>query len=180
MVARLPELMRRVKELERALARAEPGGASRVRCLSRARAAKRICDLSTTRLKPRSCQNSRTTGQTFSGGCGTTSQRTVPARSTRSSGICGSTTLLPVRACSRADRVLVYAFSHAADIWWRGIEGKLSRLDRLEVWRFPAGAAQALAALAERSMQLQATIQEGSLMLSSSAGSVDLEPVRWK
>ena len=84
------------------------------------------------------------------------------------------------RACSRADRVLVYAFSHAAEIWWRGIEGKLARLDRLEVWRIPASASQALAALAERSMQLQATIQEGALMLSGNAGSVDLEPVRWK
>jgi uncharacterized protein YaeQ len=85
-----------------------------------------------------------------------------------------------VRACSRADRVLVYAFAHSAEIWWRGIEGKLSRLDKLEVWRIPASASQALAALAERSMQLQATIQEGALMLSSARGSVDLEPVRWK
>lgn len=84
------------------------------------------------------------------------------------------------RACSKADRVLLYPFSHSAEIWWRGIEGKLSRLDRLEVWRIPTAASQGLAALAERSMQLQATIQEGALMLSSSAGSVDVEPVRWK
>jgi uncharacterized protein YaeQ len=84
------------------------------------------------------------------------------------------------RACSKADRVLVYAFSHAAEIWWRGIEGKLSRLDRLQVWRIPAASSQALAALAERSMQLQATIQEGALMLSGAAGTVDVEPVRWK
>jgi uncharacterized protein YaeQ len=84
------------------------------------------------------------------------------------------------RACSKADRVLVYAFSHAAEIWWRGIEGKLARLDKLQVWRIPSEASQSLAQLAERSMQLQATIQEGTLMLSSSAGSVDIEPVRWK
>ncbi len=84
------------------------------------------------------------------------------------------------RACSKADQVLVYAFSHAAEVWWRGIESKLTRLDRLQVWRIPAAASQTLATLAERSMQLQATIQEGALMLSGAKGTVDVEPVRWK
>ncbi|MCB1979557.1 MAG: YaeQ family protein [Burkholderiaceae bacterium] len=84
------------------------------------------------------------------------------------------------RACSKADVVKVYAFGHAADIWWRGIETKLTRLARLEVWRFPAGQAQELATLAERSMQLQATVQESAITLSSQRGSVHIEPVRWK
>lgn len=84
------------------------------------------------------------------------------------------------RACSQADQVVVYAFSHSADIWWRGIETKLSRLDRLQVWRFPAEEAQALGRLAERSMQLQATVQDGALLLTGGAGTVSLEPVRWK
>jgi uncharacterized protein YaeQ len=84
------------------------------------------------------------------------------------------------RACSQADRVAVYCFHHAAEVWWRGIETKLSRLDKLSVWRVPTAASQALAALAERSMQLQATLQEGALMLSSTKGTVDVEPLRWK
>ncbi|WBY00115.1 YaeQ family protein [Ramlibacter tataouinensis] len=84
------------------------------------------------------------------------------------------------RASSRADQVQVYAFHHAAEVWWRGIEGKLARLDKVQVWRIPTAASQALAALAERSMQLQATVQEGVLMLSSARGSVDVEPVRWR
>jgi len=29
-------------------------------------------------------------------------------------------------------------------------------------------------------MQLQATIQEGALMLSSARGSAQIEPIRWK
>ena len=74
----------------------------------------------------------------------------------------------------------VYAYGPAADVWWRGIEGKLARLDKLGVWRIPAADAQALAALAERSMQLQATVQEGQLTLSGAAASVTLEPRRWK
>jgi len=84
------------------------------------------------------------------------------------------------RACSQADRVLVYCFNHAAEVWWRGIETKLTRLDKLSVWRVPTDASQALAALAERSMQLQATLQEGTLMLSGTKGTVDVEAVRWK
>ncbi|HMN57396.1 MAG TPA: YaeQ family protein, partial [Ottowia sp.] len=84
------------------------------------------------------------------------------------------------KACSKADQVLVYAFGPAAEVWWRGIEGKLARLDRLQVWRIPALEAQALAQLAERSMQLRATIQESVLTLSSTRGSIGVEPLRWK
>ena len=84
------------------------------------------------------------------------------------------------KACSQSDAVIVYAFSSAADVWWRGIENKLTRLDKLQVWRIPAADAQALAGLPERSIALQATLQEGVLTLSSARGSVALEPLRWK
>lgn len=84
------------------------------------------------------------------------------------------------KACSQADEVRVYAYGPAAEVWWRGIETKLSRLDRLQVWRLPSEAMGQLTALAERSMQLQATVQDGALTLSSTTGSVHLEPARWK
>ncbi len=84
------------------------------------------------------------------------------------------------KACNKADAVLLYCFAHSAEIWWKGIETKLTRLDRLQVWRIPAERSQALAKLAQRSMQLQATIQEGALMLGDGVHSVDIEPVRWK
>lgn len=84
------------------------------------------------------------------------------------------------KACRKADQVVLYAFHHAAEVWWRGIETKLTRLSNLSVWRIPTEASQALAQLAERSMQLQATIQEGALMLGNGARTVDIEPVRWK
>src|SRR6185503_11437526 len=84
------------------------------------------------------------------------------------------------KACAQADAVIVLAYSAQADVWWRGIANRLTRLDRLQVWRLPADAVQALQALAERSMQLQATLQDGALTLSSTQGSVHLEPERWK
>jgi uncharacterized protein YaeQ len=85
-----------------------------------------------------------------------------------------------LKACGKADEVMLYCFHHAAEVWWRGIESKLSRPKNLSVFRVPTEASQALAALAQRSMQLQATIQEGVLMLGDGQRSVDVECVRWK
>ncbi|OIQ71711.1 YaeQ protein [mine drainage metagenome] len=84
------------------------------------------------------------------------------------------------KACSKADAVMLYAFGPAADIWWRAIESKLSRLKSLQVWRISSASAQALIPLAQRSMALQATVQEGVLMLGDGTHNVDIEPLRWK
>ena len=84
------------------------------------------------------------------------------------------------KACSKADSVIVYCFNHASEVWWKGIENKLSRMERLQVWRVPSDASQELAQLAERSMQLQATVQDGMLTLSSAQASVSIEPLRWQ
>lgn len=84
------------------------------------------------------------------------------------------------KACGKADAVVLYAFGQAADVWWRGIENKLTRLKNLSVWRIPSATAQALIPLAQRSMVLQATIQEGVLMLGDANRHVDVEPSRWK
>lgn len=85
-----------------------------------------------------------------------------------------------IKACGKADQVAVYCFHHAAEVWWRGIESKLSRPRNLSVWRVPTLASQALGSLAQRSMQLQATIQEGVLMLGDGTSTVDVECVRWR
>ena len=84
------------------------------------------------------------------------------------------------KACNKADAVLVYAFHHAAEVWWKGIESKLSRLERLQIWRILSEDSQELAKLAERSMQLQATVQEGEVTFSSDLGSVHIELSRGK
>jgi uncharacterized protein YaeQ len=84
------------------------------------------------------------------------------------------------KACQKADAVLIYAFSHAAEVWWRGIEGRLSRLDKLQVWRLDTAGVRQLASLAQRSMQLQATVQEGLLAVSDGAQHVELTLTRWK
>jgi uncharacterized protein YaeQ len=84
------------------------------------------------------------------------------------------------KACGLADEVIVYAYSNGADIWWRGIEGKLARIANLSVWRVAADASQALAQLAQRTMQLQATVHESLLTMGDGARTVDIEPARLK
>ena len=84
-----------------------------------------------------------------------------------------------LKACGLADVVCVYAFHHAADVWWRGIKNALIKPRNLQVWRIPADTAQALVGLAERSMALQATLQEGVLMLGNARGTVNVECERW-
>ena len=85
-----------------------------------------------------------------------------------------------LKATGRADEVVLYCFSHSAEIWWRTMEAKLARPKNLHIYRVPATASQALIPMAQRSMQLQATIQEGVLMLGDGSINVDIEPLRWK
>lgn len=82
------------------------------------------------------------------------------------------------RARSRTDRIAVYAYSSAASIWWNGLEQRVRRFDALEVWQIDADASASLATLADRSMQLQATIMDGQLTLGSERGMVSIEPQR--
>ncbi len=84
------------------------------------------------------------------------------------------------KACGRAEQVRVWSYSSSTPIWWAGIEGKVVRLANLEVWQVDAAESQALAALAERSMQLQVTVQEGHVWVGNGRDSVALEPRRLK
>lgn len=84
------------------------------------------------------------------------------------------------KACRKAQHVALYAFHHAAEVWWRGVQNKVARLENLGVWRIPAEQSQTLAGMAQRSMQLQATLQEGSLLLGDGERSLSIEPQLWK
>ncbi len=84
------------------------------------------------------------------------------------------------KACQKADVVRVYAFHHAAEVWWRSLQPKVQRLSKLEVWRVPSEQSQALARMAERSMQLQATIQDGAVSFSGANEGLHIELTRWQ
>jgi uncharacterized protein YaeQ len=80
------------------------------------------------------------------------------------------------KACGRAARVVVISYGRAADIWWNSNRDKFLRLDNLTVFKLNSETSLALAALASRTMQLQCTIQEGHIMVTSDAGMIEIEP----
>lgn len=83
-----------------------------------------------------------------------------------------------MRAAGRAERVSAYSFSSSTPVWWKNIETKLTRAANLVVWQIEAAQSQALARLAERSMQLQVTIQDGTVWMSTGSESVEITPRR--
>ncbi len=85
-----------------------------------------------------------------------------------------------MKAHGRAERVTVYSYTSSTPIWWANIQGKLTRAPRLAVWQIPADQSQALAALSERSMQLQITVQDGSLFVSGANAMVEIHPIPLK
>lgn len=85
-----------------------------------------------------------------------------------------------MKAHGRSERVSVYSFASSTDVWWRNLENKLTRTPKLAVWQIPAEQSQALASLAARSMQLQISIQDGSVYVSTADASVEIHPVALK
>jgi uncharacterized protein YaeQ len=83
-----------------------------------------------------------------------------------------------MKASPRSERVSVYSFTHSTPIWWSGIATKLTRARNLAVWQVPAEQSQALAALAQRTMHLQVTVQDGMVWVGDGQRSVEVAPVR--
>ena len=83
-----------------------------------------------------------------------------------------------MRAAGKAERVTVLGFASSTPVWWKAIESKLTRAANLTVWQVEAVQSQALAALAERSMQLQVTVQDGTVWMSTALGAVEITPRR--
>ena len=82
------------------------------------------------------------------------------------------------KAAGRARRVVVLSYGdRAVDAWWEQNRSTLEKLSNLTVLRISADELQALAGLAERSMNLQCTIQDGEAMISGSGDAVNVVPV---
>ncbi|WP_310450034.1 YaeQ family protein [Sulfuritalea sp.] len=70
------------------------------------------------------------------------------------------------RACGRSQQVVVLTYGgRVADMWWQQNQAALQRQDKLTVINLSTEDSRALAALAERGMQLQCTLQEAELWL---------------
>ena len=83
-----------------------------------------------------------------------------------------------MKASGRSDRVTVFSFSNSTPIWWNGIANKITRARNIEVWQIDVLQSQALAALAQRSMQLQVSVQDGTAWIGDGQRSVEITPRR--
>ena len=82
------------------------------------------------------------------------------------------------RACGRSRRVKLYCYGgHGAQLWWKSVEDKLARNDNLSVIDLPQAGTRAMAKLAQHTMRLQYTIQEGAVWVTDGAESVQLQPL---
>jgi uncharacterized protein YaeQ len=80
------------------------------------------------------------------------------------------------KACGRAEQVVVLAYGGAKAVqWWKRQGPDLERLDNLAVLALPVAAGAALAAMADRSMRLDVSIQERAIWVGSGARDTSLQ-----
>lgn len=78
-------------------------------------------------------------------------------------------------ACGRSNKVVIYTHGgRSDDVWWNRHRDKLKKSERLTVLRVPAEAAQGLAKLAQRSMALHCTIQDGQILMGDRDRTVEV------
>lgn len=76
------------------------------------------------------------------------------------------------RACGRARQVIVYTYQdRKASVWWEQYREKLARHQNLAVYHIQAEGADALV---DRNMQLQCTIDDGTLYLSDDSNNISV------
>ncbi len=83
-----------------------------------------------------------------------------------------------MRTTSRVGRVSVYSFASSTPVWWKALAPKLTRSENLTVWQIPSEQSKALAALAQRTMILQVTVQDGAIWIGDGTRSLEVSPTR--
>lgn len=82
------------------------------------------------------------------------------------------------KACGRAKKVQLFCYGgRSVPIWWQQNEKTLSRHRNLQIWEIPEESVTEMAAMTQRSMQLQYNIGEGQIQLSSDIDSIVIEPI---
>ena len=79
------------------------------------------------------------------------------------------------KACGRSRRVILYTYKdRSAAVWWAQAGPKLERFNNLSVVHLAADHA-ALEQLADRNMELQCTVQDGNIWLSSDRADTEIQ-----
>ena len=83
-----------------------------------------------------------------------------------------------MKASGRADKVSVFSYAPGTPIWWEGIKTRITRARNIEVWQIEAAQSHALAAIAQRGMQLQISVQDGTVWVGDGTRSIEITPKR--
>lgn len=82
------------------------------------------------------------------------------------------------QASGRATRVTLLTYGgRAVDVWWQKNRAACLKLPALTVLRIPDDAAEALTAMAVRTMQIQCSVQDGEYWLSDGERSTHIRPL---
>ncbi len=85
------------------------------------------------------------------------------------------------RACGRARQVVIYNYQQSSGkAWWEQGKNRFSRFDNLTAFSIGDETVASLAGMAARTMQLQCTIQDGAILFSNGAHSLEIAPERWR
>lgn len=85
-----------------------------------------------------------------------------------------------LRACGKADQVIIYCYNgHASKLWWDGVSKKVTRARNLRVICLPLEPIRTLARNVERNMDLHVNIQEGELFVPTGNEQISLMPSLW-
>ncbi len=80
------------------------------------------------------------------------------------------------KACGRADKVVLYCYGgRVAEMWYEQNRAKLERHHNLSIVNLAQDSTQALRRLAQRTMRLQCTIQDGQVWLGDDNESIVVE-----
>ena len=80
------------------------------------------------------------------------------------------------QACGRANQVYLYTYGgRGADQWWKDTATSLERFSNLAVMNVPVEGSRALTALAQRTMELHCTIQDGQVVIGDGKQAVQID-----
>lgn len=70
------------------------------------------------------------------------------------------------KACNKSQHTILYGYNSPFDVWWKQNQSKLSQYGSLTVERFNYEIVSQLATFLSRTMEIQASIQDGQLWLT--------------
>jgi len=85
-----------------------------------------------------------------------------------------------LKGAGRSEQVVVYSYNATSHIWWKALANKVDRAKNLSVINLQSEATEQLAKMAQRTMQLQCTIQDGQIWLTDGTETVLIERETFK